>query len=55
MSWRKPELFTNREKQKEELYKAPLGDSAEQEGLEMPEATIAKREEQEEQNFTANF
>lgn len=55
MSWRKQELFTNRGKQKEELYKSPLEDSAEQEGLEVPEATITLRQEREEQNFTASF
>lgn len=44
MSWRKQELFTDRGKQKEELYESPLEGSAEQEGLEMPEATITLRQ-----------
>lgn len=39
--------FTNRGKQKEELYKSPLEDSAEGEGLGMPEATTTERQEQE--------
>lgn len=48
MSWRKQKLFTNRGKQEEVLYKSPLEDPAQQEGLETPEATITERQEQEE-------
>lgn len=55
MSWRKQELFTDRGKQKEELYESPLEGSAEQEGLEMPDATITLRQKGEEQNFIACF
>lgn len=48
MSWRKRGFFINRGKQKEELYTSPQEGSAEQEDLEMPEATLTKRQESKE-------
>lgn len=46
MSWRKQGLFTNRGKQKEELYKSPQEDSDEQEGLGVAEVTITEKQKQ---------